>query len=135
MLISDKDGIASGPIERRVCTYPVVAIQQIARNAVMHRSYEGNNAPARVYWYDDRIEVISPGGVFGSVTVENFGRTGVTAYRNPNLVEAMKNLGFVQRYGIGIPLAKRLLKEAGHPPMKFSADLNNVIVTIPSTSG
>ncbi len=127
--------ITSGPIERRVCTYPVVAIQQIARNAVMHRSYEGNNAPARVYWYDDRIEVISPGGVFGSVTVENFGQAGVTAYRNPNLAEAMKNMGFVQRYGIGIPLAKRLLKEAGHPPMKFSADLNNVIVTIPSASG
>ena len=126
--------ITSGALERRVCTYPVTAIQQIVRNAVMHRSYEGTNSPTRVYWYDDRIEVISPGGVFGSVTVENFGQPGITAYRNPNLAEAMRNMGFVQRYGIGIPLAERLLKEAGHPPMKFRVDMNFVIVSIESAS-
>lgn len=127
--------VTSGALEKRVCTYPITAIQQIVRNAVMHRSYEGNNAPVRVYWYDDRIEVISPGGAFGDVTAENFGQSGVTAYRNPNLAEAMRNMGFVQRYGIGIPLAERLLKEAGHPPMKFSVDMNFVIVTITSASG
>lgn len=120
----------SGPIERRTSTYPVVAIQQIARNAVMHRLYEGNNAPVRVYWYDNRIEILSPGGVFGSVTAENFGQPGLTAYRNPNLAEAMRSLGFVQRYGIGIPLARRLLQEAGHPEIEFHADVNNVLVTI-----
>ena len=49
--------VTSGSRERRVSTYPVAAIQQIARNAVMHRSYEGNYTPTRVYWYDDRIEI------------------------------------------------------------------------------
>ena len=122
----------SGPVERRVSTYPVVAIQQIARNAVMHRLYEGNNTPIRVYWYNNRIEIMSPGGVFGSVTVENFGQPGITAYRNPNLAEAMRSLGFVQRYGIGIPLARRLLQEAGHPEIEFHADMNNVLVNIRS---
>jgi len=122
--------IISGPIEKRMSTYPVAAIQQIARNAVMHRSYEGNNAPARVYWYDDRIEIMSPGGVFGSVTAQNFGQPGITAYRNPNLAEAMRNLGLVQRFGLGIPLAKKLLREAGHPEIEFDADLHNVHVTI-----
>ena len=120
----------SGPVERRVSTYPVPAIQQIARNAIMHRSYEGNHAPTHVYWYDDRIEILSPGGAFGSVTVDNFGRPGVTSYRNPNLAEAMRNLGFVQRYGIGIPLANQLLRQAGHPEMEFNVDVNNVQVTI-----
>ena len=122
----------SAPVERRTSTYPIAAIRQIAHNAMMHRSYEGNNAPVRVYWYDDRIEVISPGGVFGSVTVDNFGQAGITAYRNPNLAEAMKNLGFVQRFGLGIPLAKRLLQEAGHPEMDFQVDSNNVLVNIKS---
>ena len=122
----------SGPVERRISTYPVVAIQQIARNAVMHRLYEGNNTPVRVYWYNNRIEIMSPGGVFGSVTVENFGQPGITAYRNPNLAEAMRSLGFVQRYGIGIPLARRLLQEAGHPEIEFHADMNNVLVNIRS---
>ncbi|MYB76723.1 MAG: transcriptional regulator [Chloroflexi bacterium] len=122
--------ITSGPVERRKSTYPVAAIQQITRNAIMHRSYEGNNAPVRVYWYDDRIEIMSPGGVFGSVTAENFGQPGVTAYRNPNLAEAMRNLGFVQRFGLGIPLAKRLLREAGHPEIGSKVDSHNVLIAI-----
>ena len=126
--------ILSESVERQKSTYPIVAIQQIARNAVMHRSYEGNNAPVRVYWYDDRIEIMSPGGVFGTVTADNFGQPGVTAYRNPNLAESMRNLGFVQRYGIGISLAKRLLQEAGHPDIAFNADTNNVLVTIRAIS-
>lgn len=126
--------ILSESVERQKSTYPIVAIQQIARNAVMHRSYEGNNTPVRVYWYDDRIEIMSPGGVFGTVTTDNFGQPGVTAYRNPNLAESMRNLGFVQRYGIGISLAKRLLQEAGHPDIAFNADTNNVLVTIRAIS-
>ena len=126
--------ILSESVERQKSTYPIVAIQQIARNAVMHRSYEGNNTPVRVYWYDDRIEIMSPGGVFGTVTTDNFGQPGVTAYRNPNLAESMRNLGFVQRYGIGISLAKRLLQEAGHPDIAFNADMNNVLVTIRAIS-
>ena len=122
--------IVSGPVERRTSEYPIPAIRQIVYNAVMHRSYEGNNAPVRVYWYDDRIEVISPGGVFGTVTAENFGRPGITAYRNPNLAEAMKNLEFVQRFGVGIPLARNLMQEAGHPPIEFDADADNVLATM-----
>ena len=53
----------------------------------MHRTYEATNAPVRVNWFDDRIEIISPGGPFGSVSDANFGEPGVTDYRNPNLAE------------------------------------------------
>ena len=126
--------IISASVERKNSTYPIAAIQQIARNAVMHRSYEGNNAPVRVYWYDDRIEIMSPGGAFGTITADNFGQPGLTAYRNPNLAESMRNLGFVQRYGIGISLARRLLHEAGHPDIVFDVDMNNVLVTIRAIS-
>jgi len=76
--------------------------------APMHR-YEATNAPVRVYWFDDRIEIHNPGGPFGSVTQENFGRPGVTDYRNPNLAEALRALGFVQRFGAGIAIARRAL--------------------------
>ena len=49
----------------------------------MHRTYEATNMPIRVYWFNDRIEVISPGGAFGVVTAANFGQPGLTDYRNP----------------------------------------------------
>lgn len=111
--------ILSGPVEKRTSLYPLEALQQLTRNAILHRSYEGTNAPARVYWYNDRIEVVSPGGTYGDVTAENFGNLGLTDYRNPNLAEAMRTLGFVQHFGMGIPIAKRLLAENGNPAPEF----------------
>lgn len=98
-------------IETRAETYPMVALRQLVRNAFMHRSYEATNAPVRVYWFDDRIEIHNPGGPFGSVTPENFGQPGVTDYRNPNLAEALRALGFVQRFGAGIAIARKALGE------------------------
>ncbi len=106
--------------ELRKEDYPLVALQQLIRNAVMHRSYEQTNAPIRVSWYSDRIEIISPGGPFGLVNIENFGEPGVADYRNPNLAEAMRVLGFVQRIGMGIPTARKELDRNGNPPMEFS---------------
>lgn len=98
--------ITSGAREKRTMPYPNLALQQLIRNAVMHRTYENTNAPVRVYWFDDRIEIINPGGPFGVVTKENFGQPGITDYRNPNLADAMKVMGYVQRFGVGIQLAR-----------------------------
>lgn len=117
-------------VEQRTELYPLPALQQITRNAVMHRTYEATHAPIRVSWFNDRIEVLSPGGVFGVITAANFGQPGLTDYRNPNLAEAMKNLGYVQRFGVGIPTARRLLKAAGHPEPEFAINDTNVLVTI-----
>ena len=93
--------------EQRQETYALDALRQLVRNALMHRSYEATNAPVRVYWFDDRIEIHNPGGPFGTVTPENFGAPGVTDYRNPNLAEALCALGFVQRFGAGIAIARK----------------------------
>lgn len=112
----------SGPVESRQQPYPLVALQQLVRNAVMHRTYESTNAPVRVYWFDDRIEILSPGGPYGSVVPENFGKPGVADYRNPNLSEALHVLGFVQRYGFGIPTARRELEKNGNPPPEFNVE-------------
>lgn len=97
--------------ESRVEEYSLDALRQLVRNAFMHRSFEATNAPVRVYWFDDRIEIHNPGGPFGSVTPENFGQPGVTDYRNPNLAEALRALGFVQRFGAGIAIARKALGE------------------------
>ena len=99
----------TGTLERRTELYPIPALQQIIRNAIMHRTYEATNAPVRVSWFNDRIEVLSPGGAYGTVSVANFGKPGLTDYRNPTLAEAMRTLGYVQRFGVGIPIARRLL--------------------------
>lgn len=122
--------IQSSATERRHADYPLAALQQLVRNAVMHRSYEATNAPIRFTWFSDRIELINPGGPYGIVTRENFGSPGVTDYRNPHLAEAMKVLGYVQRFGVGIATARRLLAANGNPPPEFEPRDTHVLVTI-----
>ena len=122
--------VVSGDLEHRTESYPLAALQQLVRNAIMHRVYDGTNAPVRVTWFDDRIEIQSPGGPFGSVTSENFGQPGVTDYRNPNLAEAMKVLGYVQRFGVGIAIARKLLQEAGHPDIEFPPSQTHVLAIV-----
>jgi ATP-dependent DNA helicase RecG len=100
---------ASADRESRIEEYPFDAMRQLVRNAFLHRSYEATNAPVRVYWFDDRIEIHNPGGPYGTVTVENFGEPGLTDYRNPNLAEALRALGFVQRFGAGLAIARKAL--------------------------
>jgi ATP-dependent DNA helicase RecG len=103
-------------------TYPLLAIEQILYNAVMHRSYERTNAPVHMHWYDDRIEIVSPGGPYGNVTPENFGNPGIIGYRNPNIAASMKTYGFVQSYGRGIIIARNEMKRNGNPEPEFVAD-------------
>jgi ATP-dependent DNA helicase RecG len=67
--------------------------------------------PVQASLFDDRIEIHNPGGPYGSVTVENFGRSGIADYRNPNLAEALRALGYVQRFGAGIAIARKMLGE------------------------
>mgnify|MGYP003602040507 CR=1 FL=1 len=117
-------------VEIRRPEYPLAALQQLVRNAILHRTYEGTNSPVRIYWFSDRIEIHSPGGPFGQVTKENFGQPGVTDYRNPHLAEAMRVLGYVQRFGIGIEIARKLLEENGNPPPMFDVERNFILVTV-----
>jgi ATP-dependent DNA helicase RecG len=122
--------ILSSDRETRQTPYPRVAIQQLIRNAIMHRTYEGSNAPVRVNWFEDRIEILNPGGPFGAVTQENFGQPGVTDYRNPNIADAMKVMGFVQRFGIGIQTANSELRKNGNPEVEFQPEPTMVLATV-----
>lgn len=128
--ISIATDITAQPIEMRQPDYPIVALQQLTRNAVMHRIYEGTYAPVRISWFNDRIEIQNPGGPFGQVTKQNFGQPGVTDYRNPHLAEAMKNLGYVQRFGVGIQLARKELQNNGNPPPEFVVEDAHLLVTL-----
>ena len=116
--------------EVRKFGYPLSALQQLVRNAIMHRSYEGTHAPVRVYWFDDHIEISNPGGPFGAVTVENFGRPGINDYRNPMIASVLKVLGFVQRFGFGIAEARRSLEANGNPPLEFEVHPANVLAIV-----
>ncbi len=107
--------------------YPLVALRELLMNAVMHRSYE-SNAPIRFYWFRDHVEIQSPGGLYGSATAENF--PSQNDYRNPIVSEAMKTLGYVNRYGRGVLRAQDALEKNGNPPAEFTFEANYVLVIL-----
>lgn len=128
--IRTRIAIVGSTTERREPDYPLEALRQLSRNAVMHRTYEGTNAPTRVYWFVDRVEIHNPGGPFGIVNRQNFGEPGITDYRNPQLAEAMRVLGYVQRFGAGIPIAKREMERNQNPLLEFQVEAAHVAVTL-----
>lgn len=113
--------------ERRVTDYPPAAIRELLLNAIMHRSYE-SNAPVHFYWYDDRIEIQNPGGLYGMASPENFPRQ--TDYRNPVLSEALATLGYVNMFGRGVIRAQEALRNNGNPEAEFTFEPSHVLATI-----
>lgn len=108
--------------------YPLFAIRELALNAVMHRTYEATNAPVRINWFANRVEIMNPGGLYGQVTPDNYER--VSDYRNPVIAEAMKVLGYVERFGTGIARANAALQANGNPLAEYVFEAAHVLVTI-----
>ena len=108
--------------EVRRATYPLAALRELVRNAVLHRAYDGTSSPVQLYWFEDHVEVINPGGPYGEVTPDNFGRPGLVDYRNPNLADAMRVTGLVQRYGVGLPTVREALRANAQAEPRFEVD-------------
>jgi ATP-dependent DNA helicase RecG len=130
--LSVATNIIGSATERTRPDYPLEALRQLVRNAIMHRSYESTNAPTRINWFSDRIEIINPGGPYGQSTVENFGQPGITDYRNPHIAEALHTLGFVQRFGVGIAIARKQLLDNGNPPLEFEVHRSHIVALLRS---
>ncbi|CAG1022721.1 hypothetical protein MTYM_01942 [Methylococcales bacterium] len=114
--------------EKMLPDYPEQAVRELLMNSLMHRNYD-SNSPVRFYWFTDRIEIQSPGGLYGEATPENF--PNLNSYRNPVIAEAMKTLGYVNRYGYGVQRAQSLLAQNGNPPARFEFDPHSVLAVIP----
>ncbi|RHZ95635.1 transcriptional regulator [Cereibacter sphaeroides] len=111
--------------------YPLRALEQICRNAILHRNYDSSTMPVKIHWYANRIEIINPGGLYGEVTPENI-FSNVTAYRNPLLAEGMKNLGIVERFGVGLKIARADLAKNGNPELEFQFEPNITMFVVRS---
>lgn len=73
--ISAAADVASGPTETQQPDYPIAALRQLAFNAVLHRTYEGTNAPVRINWFADRVEIQNPGTLTGVILGKRESRT------------------------------------------------------------
>ena len=96
--------------------YPVTALREAVLNALIHRDYSCHteSMPIEILMFYNRIEIRSPGGLYGRVRLEQLGRMQPDT-RNPVLARAMETLGYTENRYSGIPTIRRVLKEAGMP--------------------
>ncbi|MBE5955793.1 MAG: AAA family ATPase [Lachnospiraceae bacterium] len=111
--------------------YPLEAIREVILNAVIHRDYSHytEGTPIQLNMYSDRLEVHSPGSLYGRMTVEQLG-FAKPDLRNPGLAVMTEMLtGAENRYS-GIPTIRREMKAYNLPEPVFENRRNEFVVTL-----
>ena len=98
-------------------------------NALAHRDYT-ISAPIRLFIFDDRVEIRTPGRLPNTVTVESM-RLGTHVLRNPTIYNFLNKIGMVTDIGSGIPRMIRIMKEQFNRDVGLLVTENEFIVTIP----
>src|SRR5690606_9449135 len=108
--------------------YPQFAVREAIVNAVCHRDYRLKGRRIEIRMYSDRLEVISPGGLPGFITVENIVEEHFS--RNPRIVSGLFQWGYIEELGLGIDRMMEVMQQAGHKPPMFDARPYSFAVTL-----
>ena len=109
--------------------YPEAAVREAVLNALVHRDYSihTEGMPIQLLVFEDRLEVRSPGGLYGRLRVDQLGKVQPDT-RNPVLAVAMEALGETENRYSGIPTMRRELKQAGMQPPEFRNERGTFVV-------
>jgi ATP-dependent DNA helicase RecG len=122
-------GVRLNGLERVEATeYPVEVVREAIVNAVAHRDYQIRGDGIRILLFSNRIEFYSPGRLPGHVTVENL--VDERFSRNEAIVQALSDMGFIERLGYGIDRMIRLMVQAGLPEPRFEETAAGFQVTL-----
>ncbi len=102
--------------------YPKAAVREAIVNAVVHRAYSRNGQRIRIFMFDDRIEVYSPGSLPPGVSLEKMRRLEPqSVLRNPIVVGVFRDLGsrYIERLGTGVRRMAQAMAEQGLPRPRF----------------
>lgn len=111
--------------------YPIEAIREAVLNALIHRDYSHltEGTPVQINFFSDRLEIHSPGSLYGRMTVEQLGHARPDL-RNPALAVMTEVLvGAENRYS-GIPTIRREMAAHNLPEPVFENRRNEFVVTL-----
>jgi ATP-dependent DNA helicase RecG len=108
--------------------YPQFAVREAIVNAICHRDYRLRGRRIELRMYSDRLEVISPGGLPGFITIENIKDEHFS--RNPRVVNGLFQWGYIEELGLGIDRMIEVMEQAGHQPPTFDARPYSFAVTL-----
>lgn len=121
--------IIQGATRETQHTIPREAFREAVANALVHRRWDINSS-VRVSMFDDRIEIDSPGCLPEGITEEAYIEGGPSVIRNPIVANVFYRLGFIERFGTGIPRIKQLYRNITETPL-FIPKPSSVTVVLP----
>ncbi|AFU69555.1 ATP binding protein with AAA and HATPase domains [Psychroflexus torquis ATCC 700755] len=83
--------------------YPLIAIREVIRNAVIHRDYSLTGKDIKIAIFDDKLEITSPGKLLPTVDFNDMD-AGQSDVRNKVLAPVFKRLGIIEQWGNGLQL-------------------------------
>ncbi len=117
-----------GLAHEEVLEYPFDAVRELIVNAIAHRDYNLQGDSIHLNIYSDRLEVTSPGGLPGPITIENI--LSARYSRNPVIVQVLADLGYVERLGYGLDRAVTSMRQNSLNPPQFEESAGTFRVTL-----
>lgn len=108
---------------------PEAAFREAIANALVHRVWDVDSQ-IRVSMFDDRIEIVSPGGLPSGITAEEYLSGKLSVLRNRNLANVFYRLGFAEIFGTGITRIKQLYEDGLIKP-DFEVSENAIRIMLP----
>lgn len=122
--------VIQGADRKKMEKIPEAAFREAIANALIHRVWDVDSQ-IRVSMFDDRIEVVSPGGLPSGITAEEYLSGKLSVLRNRNLANVFYRLGFVEIFGTGITRIKQLYEESlVKPDFEISENIIKIVLPI-----
>ena len=121
--------VIQGADRKKMEKIPEAAFREAIANALIHRGWDVDSQ-IRVSMFDDRIDIVSPGGLPSGITEEEYLSGKLSVLRNRNLANVFYRLGFVEIFGTGITRIKQLYAEALIKP-DFEVSENAIKIVLP----
>jgi ATP-dependent DNA helicase RecG len=122
------EAVVKGLRREEKAEYPQIAVREALVNAVCHRDYRLSGRRIEIRMFDDRLEVHSPGGLPGYITIDNIVEEHFS--RNPRIVNGLYHWNYIEELGLGIDKMIEAMVQAGHPQPLFRARPHSFTVTL-----
>ncbi len=121
--------VIQGVERKKIEKIPEAAFREAIANVLIHRAWDVESQ-IRVFMFDDRAEVVSPGGLPSGITEKEYLSGKISVLRNRNLANVFYRLGFVEIFGTGIARIKQLYEESLRKP-DFEVTENTIKIMLP----
>lgn len=120
-----------GSYRKKIELIPEEAFRESIANALIHRVWD-LNAKIRISMFEDRIEIMSPGGLINGITKDEYISGMISSLRNPIISNVFFRLGIVEIFGTGILRIIHSYNESINKPI-FNTSTNTIQIILPVT--